>query len=155
MPPMTRVQVFIDAVRTRRTNTTRGLDVCLANDPGGDQHPLFGTPNHQRLQTAGALSSGPGGTLPWWAKQALAGSGLNIGEIDHIGHWSAEDRDGVRAATLKAIDTNRAIAFFWDLVDGEDNVTDINDGGDPIVVTFKSARTKVRFVGVDDVVVEI
>jgi hypothetical protein len=152
---MTRVQVFIDSLRTRRTNTTRGLEILLANDPAAGQHPLFGTQNHQRLQAEGALSSGPNDTLPWWAKQALARSGLTIGEIGHIDHWPAAQRERVREAVLKAVNENTGIAFLWDLVDGDENDTDVNDSGGPIVVTFRSARTKVRFVGVDNVVVDV
>lgn len=148
MPPMSTLRTFILAIQSKRTNTTKALDLLLAKNQSGS-HPL--QPYLQRLQD-GDFS----GDLPPWAKLALTGAGVTPGpEMDHVDAWP--DKDEVRDWVVKAIMENRSIKFFWDLHDGdhEQNQADDPGGNGDIKVTFKSPKHKLHQQGADQISIDV
>ncbi len=151
MPEMSSAMAFVTALKTRRTNSTKALDVLFAKDPVSETHPQFVNPNFAKLQDVHALSSGLGGTLPPWAKEELLAVGLSLPEIDHVGQWPVAQRETVREALVKVIEDNKPVEFFWDLHDGA--VEDTAVSGDTI--TFLSPRANVRVLGPDNIIVDV
>ena len=139
MPPATKMNVFLQAVRERRTNTTRVLDQLFANPGplGNDAHyAAFLSPHH--------LDSLDG---PCTARL----SGLSPAEIAHINNWPKDLKEQVRLALVNAIGSRQAVSFFWELHDGADERTVIQGN----TVTFSSPESKVQVVGNADVVVKV
>jgi hypothetical protein len=152
MPDMSSVITFVTALKTRKTNSTKALDVLFANDPtNGAGHPQLANPNFAKLDVANALSSGPGGSLPSWAKLELLAAGLSHPEVNHVGQWPANQREDVRQVLVAFIQENSALEFFWDLTNGTSEETDISGN----VITFLSPKSNVHFLGPNNISVDV
>lgn len=159
MPEMSSAKAFVRAIQTRQTNTTRTLERMFAANPSGPDHPLTIYPNFVTLfgllDTADALSSGPGDSLPTWAQAVLVSFGTQPGgELQHLDQWPAIQREAVREKMVKSINENMSMRFHWELHDGADEATDI-DEADDLSITFKSPKWKVRVVGPDNIIVDV
>jgi hypothetical protein len=142
MPPYSRLQTFVDALKTGETNITRSLD-RLVNDPTQrDEHVDY-------VNTANSFSS-----FPDWLRGELANAGMSPEEIAHIERWPNEEKELVRIQIVHAINDNRPLRFGWELYDGGRPRTDVrrSPGRDTRIV-FRSPRAGVRVEG-DEVYVE-
>ncbi len=148
MPPMSTTRTFIQALQTKRTNTTKALDLLLARNLSGSQHP-------QHAFLGSLQAADVSGVLPAWVKLGLTGAGITPGaEMDHIDSWP--NKDDIRKAAIVAIEGNRSIKFFWDLHDGHDEENQIDDSGTgDIIITCRTPRRKVRHEGPDSIAVDV
>ena len=142
MPPYSRLQTFVDALKTGETNITQSLDRLVNDDRKREAHVDFVT-------TANAFAS-----FPDWLRDELANAGMRPEEIDHIERWPNEEKGLVRIQIVHAIRDNRPLRFGWELYDGGRPVTDVRrQPGRDARVVFRSPRTGVRVDG-DEVYVE-
>lgn len=132
MPPFSKIQTFVEALRTGRTNMTESLDRLMTNPSRHQRHPRF-----SEITSAHALD-----TLPAWVRQLLRDHRMTDPEMDHIDAWPNDQKELVRQKMVAAVQTGRQVHSWWRLHDGATSVSDIQDpdaAGD-ITITFRSPR---------------
>jgi hypothetical protein len=136
MPPYSKLQTFVDALKTGETNITRSLD-RLINDPQKRRdHSDF-------VKKVNAFSS-----FPDWLRTELAQAGMSTDEINHIERWPNEEKEQVRIQIVDAIQENRPLRFGWELYEGGRPTTDVRrEPGRDARVVFRSPRAGVRVHG--------
>ncbi len=136
MPPMTAVQIFIDAIRTGKTRTMLAFDSLFTP-------PYEAQPWLQDIKVAEVFDN----TLPPWAVVALAQKGLSGREIAHINIWPNNLKEQIRGVVEQAIDAGRSVRFFWGLWDGTAPTIETDTSGDPLIVKFLTPRSAVTMAG--------
>ena len=144
------IQQFINALRTGKGTVAKALDDLFGlqaipkwKDPDSQLGP------HLAELDSPAFAVNP---LPQWAVDELKGKSdlvtepLNDDEIEHINDWPPSQKDRIRQAAWQAITSNRSVQFFWELWDGGQTETKVQDAGSgEIIVTFRTPRTKVMY----------
>ena len=137
MPPTTKVQTFIDALRTKQTKITLALDALMRGKARALTDDEF-----RQLEVSGAFD-GPYAGM--WPLSLYITQMMMPAEVAHLESWPAAERELVRAACVEAIKSHQTVRFFWDLGDNTAPQTVVQYLGDVgYVVTFCSPRANVR-----------
>ncbi len=124
--------------RTGVTNTTRALEALCRAQPRA---------------VVAALNTAPFEGLPDPFLGALRG--LSREELKHIRRWPDADKERVRVAVLKAINTNQTVRFAWKMGETSKERTVIRpDGPGAIKITFFSPWDYLRALGPNNVCVD-
>jgi len=129
MPPYSKIQTFVDALKTGETNITRSIDK-LAND--GDKRAKYLT----SIQKRNAFDS-----FPTWLRRELRVAGMRKAEIDHVERWPKKEKESVRVEIVAAIEKKRKLHFGWEIYDGRRPVSDIRHEGRSTRIVFRSPRS--------------
>jgi len=137
VPPTTSVQTFINALRSKQTKITLALDALMK----GKARALTDDEMHQ-LEAERAFDLPHAAT---WPLSLYITMGMSASEIAHLESWPSSQRELVRKAVVDAIKTSTQVRFFWDLGDGTESQTDVqNMPGLGYVVTFWTPRTNIK-----------
>ena len=140
MPPGTKMQTFLNSVRTGETKTTRALE-RLWTDRGSSL-----ATNASRK---GALNG-----LPDWLRSALTRQGdqhapvaLSEIEFDHIRDWPDAEKEKLRQALLASLGPpRRTVRFRWALSKDSTSVNPVDNlyGPGDMTITFNSPEKNVK-----------
>jgi hypothetical protein len=139
MPPKCTPKEFTDALRERRSRTTKALDMFIR------KRNLKGHPRLDDLRKTGHLNK----PLPKWIRDELTELGVkHPREFVHINDWPNTQKEEVRKALVHAIEYGLKIDFFWGLWDQPREGTVIEPKRLPrsgkIKITFYSPQQNVR-----------
>lgn len=141
---------FINALKTGKGPVTNALDDLF----GPQAIPKWKDPNSPLGSHLGDLDNPAFAVnpLPQWAVDELKGKSglvtqpLSDEEIAHINDWPPSQKDTIRQAAWKAINSSRSVQFLWELWDGTQAETKLHDAGaGDIIVTFRTPRTQVMY----------
>lgn len=144
------IQQFINALRTGKGPVTSALDDLFGPQAVGQwKDPKTALGSHLGELENPAFAVNP---LPQWAvdelqgKSGLVGQALSDDEIQHINDWPPGQKERIRDAACRAIASNRAVQFLWELRDCEQIETKVQDSGSgDIIITFRAPRTSVLY----------
>lgn len=142
MPPSTKMQTFLQALRTGRTRTTDALDQLFASPIG-----LQADGHLTAFRTAGHLN-----TLDQPCKAHLS---LSAAEFAHINSWPNDLKEEIRVRLVNAIDGNLQVRFRWKLTTGADEDHDIATAAFGETITFRSPESRVKAEGSDNVSISV
>ena len=142
MPPGTKMQAFLNSVRTGETKTTRALErLWLRRGPNI-------AANFRRANSAKGL--------PDWLKNELTRQGnqhapvaLSGVEFDHIREWPDAEKEKMRAALIASLGPpRRTVRFRWALSKGTASVNPVDNpfGPGDMTITFTSPQRNVKVV---------